>query len=101
MGLWSTMTGTIPTKHTWCSGKCNTTKLASAISPATSPITLVISLASKPTKALTGPITHSRAKKIQQEVHTLLYEFQLNTNENFILPKSCKLILLRFIEEEG
>jgi hypothetical protein len=34
-------------------------------------------------------------------VHTLLYEFQLNTNENFMLPKSCMLILLRFTKEEG
>jgi predicted unusual protein kinase regulating ubiquinone biosynthesis (AarF/ABC1/UbiB family) len=49
----------------------------------------------------TGPITQSQAKKIQQEVHTLLYEFQLNTNENFMLPKSCMLILLRFTKEEG
>ena len=49
----------------------------------------------------TGPITRSRAKKIQQEVHALLYEFQLNTNENFMLPKSCMLILLRFTKEEG
>jgi hypothetical protein len=49
----------------------------------------------------TGPITRSRAKKIHQEVHALLYEFQLNTNENFMLPTSCMLILLRFIKEEG
>jgi hypothetical protein len=47
----------------------------------------------------TGPITRSRAKKIQQEVHALLYEFQSNTNENFMLPKSCMLILLRFTKE--
>jgi hypothetical protein len=47
----------------------------------------------------TGPITRSRAKKIQQEVHVLLYEFQLNSNDNFMLPKSCMLILLRYVEE--
>jgi len=47
----------------------------------------------------TGPITRSRAKKIQQEVHALLYEFQFHTNDNFMLPKSCMLILLRYIEE--
>jgi hypothetical protein len=46
-------------------------------------------------------MTRSRAKKIQQEVHALIYEFQLNTNENFMLPKSCMLILLRFTKEEG
>jgi hypothetical protein len=47
----------------------------------------------------TKPITRSRAKKIQQEVHALLYEFQFNTNDNFMLPKSCMLILLRYVEE--
>jgi hypothetical protein len=64
-----------------------TSELASAISPST---TLPIP---------NGPITRSRAKKLQQEVHALLYEFQLNTNDNFMLPKSCMLILLRYIEE--
>jgi hypothetical protein len=54
---------------------------------------------SSSTQAFDGPITHSRAKKLQQEVHTLLYEFQLNTDENFMLPKSCMLILLRFTKE--
>jgi hypothetical protein len=58
--------------------------------PTASPTTFPIS---------TGPITHSQAKKIQQEVHTLLYEFQLNTNDNFMLPKFCMLILLRYVEE--
>jgi hypothetical protein len=56
---------------------------------------------SSPTQAFDGQITRSRAKKLQQEVHTLLYEFQLNTIENFMLPKSCMLILLRFTKEEG
>jgi hypothetical protein len=58
--------------------------------PTASPTTFPIS---------TGPITRSQAKKIQQEVHTLLYEFQLNSNDNFMLPKSCMLILLRYVEE--
>jgi hypothetical protein len=56
---------------------------------------------SSPTQVFDGPITHSRAKKLQQEVHALLYEFQLNTNENIMLPKSCMLILLRFTKKEG
>jgi len=47
---------------------------------------------------LAGQITRSRAKKIQQEVHALHYEFQLNTN-NFMLPKSCVLTLLRYTRE--
>jgi hypothetical protein len=49
----------------------------------------------------TRPITRSRAKQIQQEVHALLYEFKLNTTDNFMLPKSCMLILLRFTKEKG
>jgi hypothetical protein len=39
--------------------------------------------------------------ELQQEVHVLLYEFQLNTNEKFMLPKSCMLILLWFTKVEG
>jgi hypothetical protein len=58
--------------------------------PTASPITFPIS---------TRPITRSRAKKVQQEVHALLYGFQLNTNDNFMLHKSCMLIILRYIEE--
>jgi hypothetical protein len=58
--------------------------------PTASPTTFPIS---------TGPITRSLTKKIQQEVHALLYEFQFNTNDNFMLPKSCMLILLGYVDE--
>jgi len=51
-------------------------------------------------QAINGPITHSRASKLQQEVHALLYEIHFNTSENYILPKCCTLIVLRYIEEE-
>jgi hypothetical protein len=47
----------------------------------------------------TGPITRSRAKKMQQDVHALLCELKLNSTDNFVLPKSCMLILLRFTQE--
>ena len=47
-----------------------------------------------------GPITRSRAKKVQQEVNTLLCEIYFNINENYILPKSCMLLLLRFTKED-
>ena len=55
-----------------------------------------------PTRAqvIDGPITRSRAKKLQQEVHALLCEIHFNINENYILPKCCTLIVLRYIEEE-
>ena len=48
-----------------------------------------------------GPITRSRAKKLQQEVNALLCEIHFNINENYILPKSCTLLLLRFTKEDG
>jgi hypothetical protein len=56
---------------------------------------------SSPAQVFDGPITRSQAKKLQQDVHVLLYKFQLNTDENFMIPKSCMLILIRFIKEEG
>jgi len=54
-----------------------------------------------PTQVIDGPITRSRAKKLQQEVHALLCEIHFNINENYILPKCCNLIVLRYIEEEN
>jgi mRNA deadenylase 3'-5' endonuclease subunit Ccr4 len=53
-----------------------------------------------PAQVIDGPITRSRAKKLQQEVHALLCEIHFNINENYILPKCCTLIVLRYIEEE-
>ena len=47
-----------------------------------------------------GPIKRSRAKRLQQEVNTLLCEIHFNINENYILPKSCTLLLLRFTKED-
>ena len=47
-----------------------------------------------------GPITRSRAKKLKQEVNTLLCEIHFNINEDYILPKSCTLLLLTFTKED-
>ena len=66
---------------------------ASGTSPTTSPT-------NTPLQVHTGPITRSHAQKIQQEVHALLCEFQLNIYGNFELPKSCMSLLLRFYEKE-
>jgi hypothetical protein len=52
-----------------------------------------------PVHVFDGPITRSRAKKLHQEVHTLLCEIPL-INENHILPKSCMLLLLSFTQED-
>jgi len=53
-----------------------------------------------PAQVIDGPVTRSRAKKLQQEVHALLCEIHFNINENYILPKCSTLIVLRYIEEE-
>ena len=60
-----------------------------------------VSPTSTPAQVINGPITRSRAKKLQQEVHALLCEIHFNINENYILPKCCTLIVLRYIEEEN
>jgi hypothetical protein len=78
-----------------------TTPLSNTLQPPSHTTSTQVQPTSSPTQAFDGPITRSRAKKLQQEVHVLLYEFQLNINENFMLPKSCMLILLRFTKEEG
>jgi hypothetical protein len=75
--------------------------LSNMLQPPSQATSTQVQPTSPPAQLFDGPITHSRAKKLQQEVHALLYEFQLNTNENFMLPNSCMLIFLRFIKEEG
>jgi hypothetical protein len=52
-----------------------------------------------PVHVFNGPITRSRAKKLHQEVHTLLCEIQF-INENYILPKLWMLLLLNFTKED-
>jgi hypothetical protein len=52
-----------------------------------------------PSHMYEGPVTRSRAKKLQQEVHAFLSELNFNIDENVILPKSCILLLLRFRQE--
>ena len=51
-------------------------------------------------QVIDGPITCSRVKKLQQEVQALLCEIHFKINKNYILPKCCTLIILRYIEEE-
>jgi hypothetical protein len=100
IGSCATMVKTIPQMKTWSDGwKRWIKRWRSSYSKCRSDVTIPAS-SILPTIS-TGPITRSQAKKIQQEVHTLLYEFQVNTNENFMLPKPCMLILLRFTKEEG
>ena len=46
-----------------------------------------------------GPITRARAKLLEQQVNSLLNESDVYDNENFILPKSMHLCMIRFVEE--
>jgi hypothetical protein len=48
-----------------------------------------------------GLITRSRAKKLQQEVNSLLAEINFNISENVIVPKCSTLVVLRYICERG
>jgi hypothetical protein len=46
-----------------------------------------------------GPITRARAKLLEQQVNALLIEHDLLFNENFILPKSMHLCMIRFVDK--
>jgi hypothetical protein len=45
-----------------------------------------------------GQITRARAKLLEQQVNSLLIEPNLLFNENFILPKSMHLYMIRFVD---
>jgi hypothetical protein len=53
----------------------------------------------KPDDLRTGPIIRARAKLLEQQVNSLLTEYNLFTNENFILPKSLQVCMIRFVAE--
>ena len=55
---------------------------------------------SSPNATHQGQLTRSHTNKVQQEVHALLCEIHFNINENYILPKCCTLIILRYIGEQ-
>jgi hypothetical protein len=45
-----------------------------------------------------GPITRVRAKLLEQQVNSLLIKLDLLFSENFILPKSMHLCMIRFVD---
>jgi hypothetical protein len=49
----------------------------------------------------TGPITRARAKQLQQQVNLILNEYNNLFSENFILPKSSILFVLRYVDACG
>jgi hypothetical protein len=53
----------------------------------------------KPDDLRTGPIIRARAKLLEQQVNSLLTEYNLFTNGNFILPKSLHVCMIRFVAE--
>ena len=46
-----------------------------------------------------GPITRACAKLLEQQVNPLLVESAICLNENFILPKSLHVCIIRFEEK--
>jgi hypothetical protein len=47
-----------------------------------------------------GPLTRSRAKKLQGQVNSFLSDCNFHTSKNVILPKCSTLVVLRNIFEE-
>jgi len=43
-----------------------------------------------------GPITRAREKLLEQQVNSLLVESDICVNQNFILPKSLHICMIRF-----
>jgi hypothetical protein len=68
--------------------------------PTTPTSTPTTSTTATPIHVFDGPITRSRAKKLQQEVHALLCEIHFTINESYILPKSCTLLMLWFTKKD-
>ena len=47
-----------------------------------------------------GPLTRSRAKKLQEQVNSFLTDFNFNNSKNIILPKCSTLVVLRYTSEQ-
>src|SRR5664279_6185541 len=52
----------------------------------------------KPNEVRIGPMTRARAKLLEQQVNSLLVEYDVCVNKNFILPKSLHLCMIRVID---
>ena len=55
---------------------------------------------SSPKDTNQGPLTRSRAKKLQEQVNSFLTDCNFDTSKNVILPKCSILVLLRFTHED-
>ena len=45
-----------------------------------------------------GPMTRSRTKQLEQQVNSLLLDYDVSDYESFILPKSMHLCMIRFVD---
>jgi hypothetical protein len=54
---------------------------------------------SSPKDTNQGPLTRSRAKKLQEQVKSFLTNYNFNISKNVILPKCPISMMLRFIHE--
>ena len=55
---------------------------------------------SSPKDTNQGPLTRSRANKLQEQVNSFQTQCNFNTYENVILPKCPILMMLRFTHED-
>ena len=56
-----------------------------------------VAVQDKPDELRIGPMTRSRTKLLEQQVNSLLLEYDVCNSENFILPKSMHLCMIRVI----
>src|SRR3954463_10861154 len=54
----------------------------------------------KPNEIRIGPITRARAKLLEQQVNSLLINSDVLFGEDFILPKSLYVCMIRYHEED-
>jgi hypothetical protein len=57
-----------------------------------------VAVQDKPDEVRIGPMTRARAKLLGQQVNSLLIEYNVCDNENFILPKSMHLCMIRVVD---
>src|SRR3954466_14289571 len=57
-------------------------------------------MVNNPNEIRIGPITRARAKLIEQQVNSLLIDSDVLFGEDFILPKSLYVCMIRYHEED-
>ena len=57
-----------------------------------------VSVQDKPNEVSIGPMTRARAKLLGQQVNSLLIEYDVCDDENFILPKSMNLCMIGVVD---